>query len=83
MGLMLHLALRLVRICSNRDTLLVRCEELKTMLISRNYRKNIVGVAIAKALSVHRMEALKKEEREKSDRVIFVDLKSHFSLIQG
>ena len=31
------LALRLVRIVSNRDQLLVRMEELKTMLISRQY----------------------------------------------
>ena len=40
------LALRLVRICSNRDSLLQRMDELKEMLISRAYNKNIITAAI-------------------------------------
>ena len=40
------------------------------MLISRDYRKNIVNAAIEKALTVPRLETLKKVERKKNERVI-------------
>ena len=65
------LALRLVRICSQKENLKIRLEELKVMLLSRNYRKNIVNAAIDKALNTPRIEALKKVVKNKTDRVIF------------
>ena len=54
------LALRLVRIVSQREKLLERLQELKAMLLSRDYRKNIVDAAIEKAKAIPREEALKK-----------------------
>ena len=65
------LALRLVRICSERETLLTRCEELKQMLLSRNYNRNIIDSAIDRALKQDRLEVLKKVIKPKNDRVIF------------
>ena len=66
------LALRLVRICSERHTLLKRCEELKVMLLTRKYPKNIINAAIEKALKLDRNEILKKVIRKPNDRPIFV-----------
>ena len=43
------LALRLVRICSKEDSLKQRMTELETMLVSREYNRNVVRAAIAKA----------------------------------
>ena len=54
------LALRLVRIVSNRKQLLIRMDELKTMLISRQYNKNIVENSIERALLIPRETALLK-----------------------
>ena len=67
------LALRLVRICSEQDTLLTRMQELKEMLLSRMYNKNIVNAALKRALETSREEALKRvEKKKKKDRVTFV-----------
>ena len=67
------LALRLVRICSNKDTLLTRMDELKDMLLSRSYNKNVIASAIKRALEVKREDALKRVEKtKKKDRVTFV-----------
>ena len=59
------LALRLVRICSNHDTLLKRMDELKDMLLSRSYNKNIISSAIKRALETKREDALKRVEKTK------------------
>ena len=64
------LALRLVRIVSNKDRLVTRMEELEAMLVSRQY-KNIIKAAIAKALAIPRLEALKKVVKTKLTRVMF------------
>ena len=67
------IALRLVRICSEQDTLLTRMQELKEMLLSRMYNKNIVIAALKRALETSREEALKRvEKKKKKDRVTFV-----------
>ena len=60
-----------MRIVSQRENLLVRFDELKEMLLSRNYPKRIVNAAIEKARQIPRLEALKKVIRKKNDRVIF------------
>ena len=67
------LALRIIRICSEVTDRDKRLAELKEMLLSRDYNKNVINAAIKKALDVPRSEALKRVEREKSDdRVVFV-----------
>ena len=66
------LALRLVRICTERETLLKRFEELETMLISRDYPKNVIKAAIDRASKIDRKEALKRVVKSKNDRPIFV-----------
>jgi hypothetical protein len=64
------LALRLVRICSSRDKLKKRLEELKVMLLSRKYNKGVINAAIKRALEVDRKEALIKVTKKPNDRVI-------------
>ena len=64
------LALRLVRIVSERETLIQRMVELKLMLLSRKYNKNIVNAAINKALQLDRKETLKKVTRKPNERVV-------------
>ena len=66
------LALRLVRICSKEDSLKQRMTELETMLVSREYNRNVVRAAIAKAMSIPREEALKRVIKVKNERPIFV-----------
>lgn len=63
------LALRLVRICSDHQNLLQRLNELKKMLISRQYNENIINSAIQRALSITRQDALKKVVKLKNERV--------------
>jgi hypothetical protein len=46
------LALRLVRICSEKETLKKRLGELESMLLSRKYNRNIVKEALVKAFVV-------------------------------
>jgi hypothetical protein len=64
------LALRLVRICSDKVTLEKRLVELESMLISRKYNKNIVKNALDKAREINRDEALQKVIKKKNDRVV-------------
>ena len=47
-------------------------EELRHMLISRNYNRNIVNAAIIKAKSIPREIALQKVVKKPNERVIFV-----------
>ena len=65
------LALRLVRIVSDKKILTERFQELSDMLLSRQYNKNIVKAAIEKASKLNRLEVLKKVEKIKSDRTVF------------
>jgi hypothetical protein len=48
------LALRILRICSKKSDLEIRLQELSTMLISRNYNKNIVKNAIEHVKTLER-----------------------------
>jgi hypothetical protein len=64
------LALRLVRICSEKEDLKKRLDELKIMLLSRKYNKGIINTAIKKALELDRTEALKKVSKKPNERVI-------------
>ena len=48
------LALRLVRICSDKETLEKRLIELEKMLLTRKYNKNIVKNALNKAREINR-----------------------------
>ena len=65
------LALRLVRIVSDKNQLKVRLGELKTMLLSRNYNKNVINSAIDRASLITREQALLKVVKAKCDRVTF------------
>ena len=49
-----------------------RLSELKTLLISRDYREKSVEDAISRVLKVSRMEAIKKVEKVKNERPVFV-----------
>ena len=49
----------------------IRMEELRNMLVSRCYNKNIVDAAIKKASLIPRDQALTKVIREKNNRVMF------------
>ena len=64
------LALRLVRICSDKSDLEKRLVELKDMLKSRNYNTNIVNAAISKAKNLERKEVLKKVVKQKNERPV-------------
>ena len=69
------LALRIVRICTDPTARDARLEELKNLLLSRNYKTSIINVSIDKARKIPRIEALKKVEKEKnSKRPVFVVL---------
>ena len=65
------LALRLVRIVSDKTKLETRLSELKDMLLSRQYNKNIVVAAIEKAKLIPREKALERVVKEKNNRVMF------------
>ena len=67
------IALRIVRICSEETDRDKRLSELKEMLLSREYHRNVVNTVINKAMKIPRSDALKRVVREKStDRVVFV-----------
>ena len=65
------LAYRLVRICSQRETLLKRFEELKTFLLSRDYPPSIIDSALTRASLVDRNEALMKVQQTPNNRTVF------------
>jgi hypothetical protein len=50
--------MRLVRICSNQSDLKKRLDELKDMLLSRRYNKNIIKETARKALDWNRVDIL-------------------------
>ena len=66
------LAYRLVRICSEKSTLITRLEELRELLLSRDYNPHIVQGALNRALSIPRQQALQKVDPTPNDRVVFV-----------
>ena len=66
-----NLCHRLLRICSNRETLKQRLNELKELLLSREYRKNVVEDAIKKVLEMSREEALKEKTKIENKRTLF------------
>ena len=55
------LALRIVKICSNKETRDMRLQELKEMLICRDYRLQSIEGAINRAKNVSRDQSLKKK----------------------
>ena len=61
------LAYRLVRICSSKENLEKRFEQLRETLLSREYRPKVVDAAIARARLLDRREALKKVEKSKEE----------------
>lgn len=66
------LALRIVRICTDMSERDMRLQELKDMLLARNYKNNLINAAIDKALKIPRAEAIKKVIRKQDpDRVVF------------
>ena len=66
------LCYRLVRICSQQETLDKRLFELKQLLQSRSYNNKIIDGAINKAKQIDRQEALKKKVKKTSSRIPFV-----------
>ena len=54
------LTYRIVRICSEPATRDVRLEELRQLLLSRDYKAGVIEAAIKRAKSIPRSEALKK-----------------------
>ena len=65
------LCVRLVRICSDRKTLLVRMEELRNLLLSRNYLPSVINSAFDRALLLTRENCLKKVVQKPNNRVVF------------
>ena len=61
------LALRIIRICSRMEDRNRRLDELKTMLLERDYKLGIVNAAIGKAKAIPRPEALKKVIRSQEE----------------
>ena len=62
------LGLRIVRICTNPDTRDRRLDELKQLLLDRNYPERLVDSAIDKARAVPRRIALRKVIRKKEKK---------------
>jgi hypothetical protein len=62
------LGLRIVRTCTEPTERDQRLEELKEMLLSRNYPINLIDRAIEKARKVPRLLALKKVEKKKQTK---------------
>ena len=67
-----NLCYRLLRICSNNETLERRLAELKELLVSRSYRPKSIDDAINKVMKIPREEALKKVERKENERPVFI-----------
>ena len=56
------LAYRIIRICSESETRDLRLEELKSLLLARNYKAKLINAAIEKAKSIPRQKAIEKVE---------------------
>ena len=65
------LALRILRICSSKEALDKRLTELSTMLLSRNYNKNVVKNPISRVKELERSTALIKVTRPLNKRPVF------------
>ena len=61
------LAYRIIRICSETETRDRRLDELKQLLLERNYKKNIINSAIDRAKQIPRKEALKRVNIDKNE----------------
>ena len=68
------MALRIVRICTKKDQRDIRLNELKELLLAREYPENLIDRAIAKAVKIPRKVALLKVRRKTDDkkRPVFV-----------
>ena len=67
------LAYRLVRICSTPEKLNKRLQELKELLLSRDYRPRSIDSAISRARAIPRERALERvDKKPNSQRVVFV-----------
>jgi hypothetical protein len=68
------LAFRLVRICSNVDTLNSRLAQLKEHLIGRGFPERIIDSSFTRALQIPRNEALNRSSKRssKNDRIPLV-----------
>ena len=62
------LALRIVRICTHKEDREKRFSELKSLLISRDYKPRSVDAAIDRARKIPREQALKKVEKSKNSK---------------
>ena len=67
-----NLCYRLLRICSDKDTLKTRLNELKNLLLSRGYRSKSIEDSIQKVTALSRKEALKKISKKETERTVFV-----------
>ena len=66
------LALRITRICSLPEARAKCFEELKTMLLARDYKSKLIDAAISRARRIPRLEAIKKVVRNKNnERPVF------------
>ena len=54
------LALRIQRICSNEESREILFEELKSMLLDRNYKSSMIDASIRRARAIPRSRALQK-----------------------
>ena len=77
------LAHRLVRNCSQRESLEIRLEELKEMLLSCGYRIKVIDAAFERARSLDRGEALKKVVREEDIKEFFDGMKKNKKMKSG
>ena len=66
------LGYRLLRICSNNQTFLLRLEELRQDLFSRGYSPKIVDDAFKRVRTIPREEALKKVVKTPNTREVLV-----------
>ena len=65
------LAYRIVRICSEPDTRDQRLDELRQLLLDRNYKINIINSAINRAKLIPRMKAIEEKARRPVFSVIY------------
>ena len=61
------LAYRIIRICTQPETRDKRLTELKNMLVSRDYKANLIDKAIDKAKNIPRQRALERVTKSKND----------------
>ena len=66
------MGLRIVKICSEKDTRDSRLSELKQYLLKRGYKENLVDSALAKAIKVPRKALLKQNKpKDNTKRPVF------------